>query len=535
MYSNKENINILTSLLVEYGVRDVVVCPGSRNAPLVHNFNECPDINCHPVTDERSAAFVALGITTAKPLPVAICVTSGSALLNTLPGVAEASYQKRGIIVISADRPLAWIDQLDGQTLPQQNALGAFVEESVSLPECKDDVERWHCRRLVCQAMLGLKRSGRSVHINVPLSEPLFEFTTEKLPVVKAVTTTDWNSVHRSDVFDIIRAAKRPMIVVGQTKGSVVNADETECLRNNFVVLNEQLSGSFPCPSLDAVIDNIGDARNEYKPDFLLYIGGNTVSKKLRLFLRELNDCEVMMVNREMHLEDPTMHATRVIVGCNGTVVSDIADICRKKKLCESADKEFLQRWDDIIAMTRQQLLTEPERLDEMAVKMFEDMLCQDAMVFYANSSSIRWAAKYAQHRVFCNRGLNGIEGSVSTAAGASLVCRGKVFCVTGDLSFFYDQNALWNTAISGNLRILLLNNGGGQIFNTLKGLEQSAAKQEYVMAAHNTTAEGACLEHGIAHRVATTKEELCEAIEWLIQEPSHRPMVLEVMVDLPK
>ena len=101
MYCDKENVNILTALLVAHGIEDIVVCPGSRNAPLVHNFNECPELTCHAVTDERSAAFIALGIRQQKRMPVAVCVTSGSALLNLLPGVAEAAYQQQGIIAVS--------------------------------------------------------------------------------------------------------------------------------------------------------------------------------------------------------------------------------------------------------------------------------------------------------------------------------------------------------------------------------------------------------------------------------------------------
>ena len=187
MFSSKENINILTSLLIDYGVEHIVVCPGSRNAPIVHNFNESPKFICHPVTDERSAAFVALGIANQTGEMVAVCVTSGSALLNTLPGTAEASYQNRGIIVISADRPQAWIGQLDGQTMPQPNALGSFVEKSVNLPECKDETEKWHCRRLVCEAILTLMTTKKSVHINVPISEPLFDFTTNELPDLQGI------------------------------------------------------------------------------------------------------------------------------------------------------------------------------------------------------------------------------------------------------------------------------------------------------------------------------------------------------------
>ena len=133
MYSNKENVNILTSLLVAHGIRHAVVCPGSRNAPIVHNLNDCPDIQCYPVTDERSAGFYALGMAQAlEGQPVAVCVTSGTALLNLAPAVAEAYYQHRPLVIISADRPPQWIDQLDGQTLPQPDALGRFVQRAVS-------------------------------------------------------------------------------------------------------------------------------------------------------------------------------------------------------------------------------------------------------------------------------------------------------------------------------------------------------------------------------------------------------------------
>lgn len=154
MYSNKENVNILTSLLVAHGVTHAVVCPGSRNAPIVHNFNECPDMECYPITDERSAGFYALGMTQALGQPVAVCVTSGSALLNLAPAVAEAYYQHRPLVVISADRPQQWIDQLDGQTLPQPDALGRFVRKAVSLPEPSNDEQRWYCNRMVNEALL---------------------------------------------------------------------------------------------------------------------------------------------------------------------------------------------------------------------------------------------------------------------------------------------------------------------------------------------------------------------------------------------
>ena len=183
MYSNKINVNILTSLLVAHGIRHAVVCPGSRNSPIVHNLNECPDIACYPVTDERSAGFYAMGMSRALKRPVVVCVTSGTALLNLAPAVAEAYYQHIPLVAISADRPPQWIDQLDGQTLPQPDALGRFVRKAVTLPEPHDAEEKWYCNRLVNEALIAaLQGGGGPVHINVPITEPLFEYTIEELP-----------------------------------------------------------------------------------------------------------------------------------------------------------------------------------------------------------------------------------------------------------------------------------------------------------------------------------------------------------------
>ena len=219
MYSDKENINILTSLLVSYGVRHIVVCPGSRNAPLVHNFDVSPDITTHAVTDERSAAFFALGLRLRLRQPVAVCVTSGSALLNTMPGAAEATYQHEGIIIISADRPQAWIGQLDGQTMPQHGALGTFASPSVSLPEPHNDTERWLCRRLICEAMIANTCPPfPSVHINVPVSEPLFGFSTPCLPEIPPVGIADLDDQNgRETLRRILKGKRRLMVISGQT------------------------------------------------------------------------------------------------------------------------------------------------------------------------------------------------------------------------------------------------------------------------------------------------------------------------------
>ena len=287
MYSNKENVNILTALLAAYGVRHAVVCPGSRNAPIVHNLNECPGIECHPVTDERSAAFCAIGISLATGMsPVAVCVTSGSALLNVAPAVAEAFYRHIPLIVISADRPAQWIGQLDGQTLPQPGAFGMMVRKDISLPEPHNDEERWMCGRMVCEALyLSTCRTPAPVHINVPITEPLFTFDSERLPDVRAIRRCQRDS--RDCMCDTLPdgwfGARKPMVVIGQMPCGAMDSRTLKELSRSFVTLCEPLGAD--AVHFDEVIRAIGNDR-DYMPDYIIYIGDTVVSKAARRTLR---------------------------------------------------------------------------------------------------------------------------------------------------------------------------------------------------------------------------------------------------------
>ena len=492
MYSSKQNVNILTSLLVAHGIHHAVVCPGSRNAPIVHNLNECPDIQCYPVTDERSAGFYALGMTQALKEPVVVCVTSGTALLNLYPAVAEAYYQHRSLVVVSADRPQQWIDQLDGQTLPQPDALGCFVKKAVSLPEPHDEDTRWYCNRLINEALM-VKHGP--VHINVPITEPLFDFSTPELPKERKIELlpADISNVTLSHVCRMFMQAKRPMLIAGQPMN----------------------------PLMDEAVVQIGDDV-DYIPDFVLYTGGSIVSKRLKHFLRKAK--ETWVVNSEGEVTDTFMNLTHVVQG-DGDVVADMV-----RSNLEEKPHPFVQKWEALLAQIRQQVeANEPPYSSAAVVKYFEQKRGAN-IVHYANSMAIRLANTYSKTPVYCNRGVNGIEGSLSTAAGFSCVTDEKVFCVIGDLSFFYDQNALWNQNLRGNLRILLLNNGKGGIFDMLPGLEKSPARDKYVAAEHHATAEGICQQNDIYYQQATTTDEMQRGIDLLLSSEFSRPMVLEVL-----
>lgn len=491
----------MTALLVAHGIRHAVVCPGSRNAPIVHNLNECAHICVYPVTDERSAGFYALGMAQTLHEPVVVCVTSGSALLNLAPAVCEACYQHQPLVVVSADRPQQWIDQLDGQTLPQPDALGRFVEKAVSLPEPSNDEESWYCNRLVNEALM-VKHAP--VHINVPITEPLFDFSVAELPIERKIdfTPADTSNITLSHVCRMFLQAKRPMLIAGQPMNAL----------------------------LDEAVMMVGDDET-YVPDFVLYCGGSIVSKRLKRYLRKAK--QTWAVNRTGEVNDTFMNLTHVVQG-DAEVVADLI-----RFNLEEQPHPFVQQWKALLEQVRSKVEAfEPSYSQLAVVKSFEQRLDEltalktDFVCHYANSMAIRLANIYAHHPVCCNRGVNGIEGSLSTAAGCSVVSTERVFCVIGDLSFFYDQNALWNQNLKSNFRILLLNNGKGVIFNMLPGLEQSAARDRYVAAEHHATAQGICEQNDIYYQQATNADELQKGLELLVNADFNRPIVLEVMTN---
>ena len=519
-------------------MRYAVVCPGSRNAPIVHNLASCGQIKCYPVTDERSAGFYALGLCQAVNSPVVVCVTSGTALLNLAPAVAEAFYQNLPLIVVSADRPLQWINQLDGQTLPQANIFGNFVRKSVNLLEPTDEEHHWYCNRLVNETLIEcVKGSCGPVHINVPITEPLYQFNVNVLPTERkiellSVSSTDEESLklQLSPLFNLIGKAERPLIIIGQQKPSASLTIALERLHaQQYVVLYEPLSVERGEGYIEEMMQLIGDDKT-FLPDFILYIGGHLVSKRVKQFLRKTRNAECWIVNSEGVLYDTFMNLHGIIQAGSNAVLSALP--CKGKT-------EWFEQWENLKQKARKHRVEfQPQYSSMLAVKQFETLINQvesECVVHYANSTSVRLGCIYAQHFVFCNRGVNGIEGSLSTAAGYSLATKQRVFCVIGDLSFFYDQNALWNQNLGGNFRILLLNNGGGGIFSKFEGLKNSPVRQQMVMAEHTTTAKGICHDNHIRYLSANNELSLEQTLHALVFDNSTQPMLLEVFTDVEK
>jgi 2-succinyl-5-enolpyruvyl-6-hydroxy-3-cyclohexene-1-carboxylate synthase len=232
-------------------------------------------------------------------------------------------------------------------------------------------------------------------------------------------------------------------------------------------------------------------------------------------------------------IRDTSMNLYGLIEGHPADVLKDLIETVGIKTI--KSTQAFTSLWEKALEkIDNHAEAYELEYSQMAAVKYFEGamMYAEDDYIHYGNSTAVRLANIYANHYVYCNRGVNGIEGSLSTAAGFSCVVDENVYCVIGDLSFFYDQNALWNQNLRGNLRILLLNNGKGGIFNMLKGLEVSPARDRFVAAEHKTSAEGICRQNDVVYLRAGNTEEMQEEIDRLIDTDSDRPVLLEVFTD---
>lgn len=552
MFCNKRNVNILTSILLERGITNATVCPGSRNAPITHNFKETGSIKCHSVTDERTAGFTALGIALATKKPVVVCVTSGSALLNTAPAVAEAYYQHVPLIVISADRPLQWIDQLDGQTIRQAGCLEKFTAKSVTLPEPVDDETAWFCNRLINEAIsCATQGEGAPVHINVPIGEPLFGFTTPALPAERVIKTIKLPVLPclPDELRKKTDAASRPIFVIGQVQKGAIGRQTMKTLQNKYVTFCEPLANyCYTTIHFDEAIRVVGE-REEYLPDLIIYVGNNIVSKATRRFLRRAKCDTCMLTLSDNAFSDPTMSLSDIIQCPDWKSIDMIlTELCKLDDSEHGAETEkedqgrnalrqsFFGKWNRILQAAASVAENYEPRYSQMsAVKYFEEQLDDldfNIDIHYANSTAIRLACIYSAHYVWCNRGVNGIEGSLSTAVGFSMATDEMTVCVIGDLSFFYDQNALWNRHAGGNLRIVMLNNRGGGIFRQVPGIEESPAADELIAATHNTTAEGICSQNDIGYIKACNAQEMQCGIVTLLTREATRPMLLEVITN---
>ena len=510
MYCNKANANQLTALLIAHGIRDIVVCPGSRNGVLVHNFHAAPLLNTHPVTDERSAGFVALGLALATGKPAAVCVTSGSALLATLPAVSEAYYRHIPLIVISTDRPQQCIGQMDGQTLPQQHALKPYAD-TYNIIEYQNETERWGNNRLINEALCRcFAPEPRSVHFNLPISEPLFSFTNLGLPCERVVKTcaTSAPAPLPDEIVNLIAEASHPLLVVGQCEQRGAEIFDRLDNTGKMLVLTELTTPSALCRRT-ALLEADDYPLILYSPDVVVHIGGNFIGKAVKRLLREYVPYYLIRIDLGDTLCDTFCHLTHHVQANPIDAAAQLLYELPENKNVQKMSAALTLRTAEADAACLDALPFSDLTAMRLLAKRLERQ--EGTVIHLGNSSVVRNAAWFFNSnrlRVHCNRGVNGIEGSLSTAVGHALGTTWQVWAVLGDLSALYDANALWNKQLPPNLRIVVFNNGGGQIFSRLPGLYCSEAAPELIAAAHGYSLQHIAAAFGLEYHAAHSLAE---------------------------
>ncbi|MDH6304126.1 2-succinyl-5-enolpyruvyl-6-hydroxy-3-cyclohexene-1-carboxylate synthase [Parabacteroides sp. PF5-5] len=544
MYSNHKNVLQLLALLKAYEIQQVVLSPGSRNSPITHSLVADPYFICHTVVDERSAGFYTLGIILQTGKPAAVCCTSGTAVLNLGSAVAEAYYMQLPMLLITADRPAAWIGQMAGQTLPQPGIFNTLVRKSVQLPEIATAADEWYCNRLINEALQELNHyTCGPVQINVPLSEPLFEYTEIRLPEVRKINRCMPQreideQLEKGGFGERFKRFGRRMIVVGQLlwetdtirKVLEVLAEDYDC-----VILAEQLS-NIQSPYITAHFDEFlytlaKEEKAVYAPDLLITFGGHLVSKRVKQFLQSYPPEEHWHISPSGEIVDLFQCLTHLIEADPAAVLDYLASYDTPDN-----NKPYGSQWGN--AVNRLPAPEIKDFSDLRAIQFFMETVPADSVLHLANSSSVRLAQLFPVRkkiRFYCNRGTSGIDGCMSTAVGYASVSNQPTFLLIGDLAFFYDMNALWNKQLNRNLRILLNNNGGGEIFYALPGLNKSEALDTYISASHQTSAKAWAESAGVAYLSVSNEEELTEKMPLFIDNRSNKPILMEVFTSMDK
>ncbi|NMH85893.1 2-succinyl-5-enolpyruvyl-6-hydroxy-3-cyclohexene-1-carboxylate synthase [Flavivirga algicola] len=546
------------------GVKHIVISPGSRSAPLTIGFSNDDYFKCYSIVDERCAAFFALGIAQQLKEPTAVVCTSGSALLNYYPAVAEAFYSDIPLIVLSADRPKHLIGIGDGQTINQKNVFENHVlyTSNLKLDLKEDDVNGveevpiFQNLENKVETLLGLKKGIQEyneeavdaainialvkkgpVHINVPFDEPLYEVVNE-LSVKPKVTIAEKKLLQVDDSLleDCVKdwnAASKKMVLVGVNQPNQIEQQwlETLAADDSIIVFTETTSNLHHkafFPSIDKLIAPLNDEGFEkLQPDILLTFGGLIVSKKIKAFLRKYKP--------EQHWHIDQNKANDTFFSLNN-FIKTTPNYFFSKLLPKTAPikSDYYPYWK---YTQESRLVKHDDYLNSIGfsdLKAFDSILKSipnDTILQLGNSSTVRYAQLFDLNKtleVFCNRGTSGIDGCTATAIGCAVGNNKQTTLISGDLSFLYDSNALWNNYIPNNFRIIVINNQGGGIFRILPGHKNTENFDTYFETYHQLTAEHLCKMYGFKYEAVSDEAALKASLNSFYSE-DNLPKLLEV------
>ncbi len=536
--TDKRVIEAFVEACFREGMRRVVCSPGSRNAPIVIALDAHPNIETFVIHDERSAAFYALGMAEISGEPVGVVCTSGSALLNYYPAVSEAYYRSIPLVVISADRSAEWVNHGDGQTIVQENVYGAHIRFSGVIDE-NDPLEQ--ALESVQEGFKAAKFGWKGpIHFNVPLMEPLYG-TAQRTSGNLEYTISEESFPDLRENWDnwkeIWASAAKKMILVGQNNPTGRMKQLLEQLSGDpsvsvLVENTSNLVGHYWVHCIDRTLAGISDKNREsFEPELLITLGGAVISKRIKAFLRNAPVKHHWRVGKDFPEMDTYRHLSHSF---EMNPVEFLEGIMPDESA--PATENFGGRWKQLDYRIKDRLaefLNEIPFSDLMVFRDLLGVLPENSFLHLANSSVVRYAQLFdptASVRYFSNRGTSGIDGSLSTAAGIAMLSKNHLnVMVTGDISFFYDSNALWSRYLEENLRIVLINNSGGGIFRIIEGSRKSEQLQNYFEAHHDTSAEHLCRAFSVAYSQVDQSSNLESELIRLLDSSTKGPALLEV------
>jgi 2-succinyl-5-enolpyruvyl-6-hydroxy-3-cyclohexene-1-carboxylate synthase len=543
-YSASEQIAYICA---QHGVGHAIVCPGSRSAPLTLAFARNKQIETRIFSDERSAAFIALGLAQQTQRAVALVCTSGSAAYNFAPAVTEAFYSHVPLLIFTADRPTEWVDQLDGQTIRQQHIFGDHVKKFFQLPHDYQHADSaWYLARSINEAaVLAVTGTPGPVHLNVPFREPFYPSKTDArepaTPKVFAATQAH-HALSKSELANlapVFQRAGRILVVGGQQGKSDLLTKSLAQLqqKQQVVVLADVVSNLHElthCIRLgDTLLSTLSEEKIEQlRPDLLISLGRSTVSKNVKLFLRKYRPQHHWHIQLHGTAPDTFQSLTSILIASPHLALAQLAELPPGPSIeMRSAYANRWQEYEDKAKRKVAQFFTTRSHSEFGLVHQLSRTLPPHTKLHLANSMSVRYAnmvgMEVASTEVFANRGTSGIDGCSSTAMGHAFGTSKLNVLITGDVAFFYDRNAFWHSYTHANLRIVLLNNSGGLIFSLIDGPAQLPELDEYFITQQTLSARHLAAEFNIDYK-EVNEQNMADAVHWLYAESS-RPRLLEI------
>ncbi len=478
--------------LIKNGIKDVVISPGSRSTPLALAFSEHPDAKEWVLIDERSAAFFALGIAKQTKNPVVLVCTSGTAAANYYPAIVEAHYSRIPLIVLTADRPHELRDVGAPQAIEQINLYGNYVKwfQEMAIPEASLEMLGYVRNKAARAVYMAAEGNPGPVHMNIPFREPLMlDFSLENIwehpdyqekvysPPLDGNKTL--SSAQIESFLHRLAGKKRGLIVCGPQSDPLAFSQAVTALAEKWQLpifadpLSQVRAGTHSKTNIietyDATLKN-ETIRKQYKPDFIIRFGAMPVSKPYLFFVKENKDVPQFIVENHSGYREPAGNVTDFIF-------ADPVAFCEALNETEQTafSEEWLAAWQGMNEVARKQLASGMgERITEgEAIRALVKAAPEQHTVYVGNSMAIRdmdsfFFVNEKDIEILGNRGANGIDGMVSSAAGAA--ANGEhITLVLGDLSFFHDLNGLLAAKhYKLKMTILLINNNGGGIFSFL-------------------------------------------------------------------